>query len=85
MILTAYIWYKNTYNVILANVNPVSPWVEQREAHNNAFQNLKQKSQAKNFEHFYKKSKEIKRYFFRRCNTFIYKYACAKSHNNLFF
>lgn len=48
MILTAYIWYKNAYNVTLANVNPVSPWVEQREAHNNAFQNLKQKSQAKN-------------------------------------
>lgn len=48
MILTAYIWYKNTYNVTLANVNPISPWVEQREAHNNAFQNLKQKSQAKN-------------------------------------
>lgn len=44
MMLTAYIQYKNTHHVILAKVNPVSPWVEQREAHNHAFQNVKQKS-----------------------------------------
>lgn len=41
MILTAYIQYKNTHNVTLASVNPVSPWIEQREARSNAFKNLK--------------------------------------------
>lgn len=47
MILTAYIQYKSTPDVTLADVNPVNPWGEQREAHSKAFKNLKQKSQAK--------------------------------------